>query len=86
MSNDPEEVLALKKRKIDEEATIKRVMEKVMKESNDKRDAKRTAKEFLDNFNSKRQKATEFKHKANVEDEKLLVETRQSSIKDVFIS
>ena len=54
-----------------------------MKESNDKRENKSKAREFLDNFNSKRQKAIEYKHKANVEDEKLLVETRQASKKDV---
>jgi len=78
----PEEVDAARNRRAEEEKKIKQLMEKQSKESNDKRDMKNKAREFLDNFNQKRQKANEMKHKANSNEEQLLIEYRQNSKTD----
>ena len=83
--SDPEEFEAEKKRKLEEQNKIKQIMEKQMKEQNTKIDIKNKAREYLDNFNQKRQKAVDSRHRSNIEEEKVFIETRENAKQSVYI-
>ena len=83
--NNSEDLLAQKNIRTEEEIIIKKLMQKQMKEINDKRDMKNKARDIIENFNQKRKKNNELRHNANVQDERLEVDTRVNSKQHVIL-
>ena len=81
---NPDDVLAQKNARFEEEKLIKRLMERQIKESNDKKEFKSKARDFLESFDQKRKKNIELRHNANIQQEKLLVENKSNSTNNVI--
>ncbi len=69
---------------MEEHNRIKQIMEKQMKEQNTKREIKNKAREYLENFNQKRVRANEMRHRTNTEEEKVFLDSRENAKQSVI--